>query len=149
MVCIFPNDRAVIRLVGAILAEQNDEWVCAGKGGAVQRVKVSHGEGVAIRTDPELCGASRKIGNEALVGACAGRVLSPEISRSGVPTQSIHAEGHTLPIDNARWVGTPRGRRPRASTEAPRTQTGRSQDFSRDHLGRNLERSGKSKDRRR
>jgi RNA-directed DNA polymerase len=38
----------------------------------------SYGEGVAIHTGPELCVADRKDGDEALAGARAGRVLSPE-----------------------------------------------------------------------
>jgi RNA-directed DNA polymerase len=51
-------------------------------------MKESYGEGVATHTGPELCVASRKAGDEALVGVRAGRVLSPEISLNGVPTQS-------------------------------------------------------------
>ena len=38
----------------------------------------SYGEGVAIHTGPELCVVGRKAGGEALVGARAGQVLSPE-----------------------------------------------------------------------
>src|SRR5258708_34671748 len=38
----------------------------------------SYGEGVANRTGPELCVASRKAGDEALAGARVGQVLSPE-----------------------------------------------------------------------
>jgi RNA-directed DNA polymerase len=53
----------------------------------------SHSEGVANHTDPELCVASRKAGDEALVGARAGRVLSPESTLNGVPTLSPQAEG--------------------------------------------------------
>ena len=41
----------------------------------------SYEKGVAIHLGPELCVASRKAGCEALVGARAGRVLSPEIVR--------------------------------------------------------------------
>ena len=81
----------------------------------------SYGEGLAIHTGPELCGISRKAGHEALVGVRAGRIFSPEISQSGVPTLSPCAEGNTLVSNSASWTGTPRGRRPRACTETPRT----------------------------
>jgi len=109
----------------------------------------SYDKGVAIHVGPELCVASRKAGCEALVGVRAGRVLSPAITPNGVPTLSPQAEGHTLSSDSASWTGTPRGRRPRACTETPRTRTGRSQVFSSGPLGRVLERSGKSGDARR
>src|ERR1700704_3760171 len=94
----------------------------------------SYGEGLAIHTGPELCGASREAGLEALVGVRAGRPLSPEISQSGVPTLSPCAEGNTLSSKSASWPGTPRGRRPRACTETPRTRTGRSQGSSEEPL---------------
>ena len=110
----------------------------------------SYGEGVAIHTGPELCGVSRKAGLEALVGVRAGRVLSPEISQSGVPTLSPCAEGNTVSSTSASWTRTPRGQRPRACTETPRTRTGRSQvSPGGPVVGRALERSGKSEDARR
>ncbi len=112
-------------------------------------MKESYEKGVAIRLGPELCAANRKAGCEALVGVRAGRVPSPAITPTGVPTLSPQAEGHTLSSDSASWTGTPRGRRPRACTETPRTRTGRSQVFSSGPLGRVLERSGKSGDARR
>ena len=108
----------------------------------------SYGEGVASHTGPELCGVSREAAFEALVGVHAGRVLSPEISESGVPTLSPCAEGNTLSSKSASWTGTPRGRRPRACMETPRTRTGRSQTSvsTREAGG---QRSEKSKDTRR
>lgn len=110
----------------------------------------SYEKGVAIHLGPELCGALRKAGHEALVGVRAGQPSSPEITRCGVPTQSSFAEGHTLPIARARWTGAPRGRRTCACTETPRTRTGRSQapPGGPSHAGA-LERSGKSEDARR
>jgi hypothetical protein len=110
----------------------------------------SYGEGLAIHAGPELCGVSREAGFEALVGVRAGRVFSPEISQTGVPTLSPYAEGNTLPSKSASWTGTPRGRSPRACTETPRTRTGRSQvSPGGPVVGRALERSWKSKDARR
>ena len=109
----------------------------------------SYDKGIANHVGPELCVASREAGCEALVGARAGRVLSPEITMNGVPTPSPQAEGHVVSIDNARWAGTLRGQRPCACTETPRARTGRSQVFSMSPPGRAMERSGKSEDARR
>jgi hypothetical protein len=113
-------------------------------------MKESYEKGVANHLGPEPCGASRKAGHEALVGERAGRALSPEITQDGVPTPSGYAEGNTLPSESASWTGTPRGRRPRACTETPRTRTGRSQASPGGPSDAGaLERSGKSGDARR
>lgn len=81
----------------------------------------SYEKGVAIHLGPELCGVGREAGLEALAGARAGRPLSPEITSIGVPMLSPLAEGNTLTSNSASCAGTPRGRRPRACTETPRT----------------------------
>ena len=92
--------------------QEEEQGDIAGISGEVWRMQESYGEGVATHTDPELCVASRKAGDEALAGARAGEVLSPESTSTGVPTPSPEAEGHTLTIGSARWAGTPRGLRP-------------------------------------
>jgi len=47
---IFPNDPAIIRLVGALLLEQNDEW-------ELQR-QYMHLEGLTTVTDNQIRGTS-------------------------------------------------------------------------------------------
>jgi hypothetical protein len=64
-------------------------------------MKESYGEGVAIHAGPELCVASREAVCEALVGVRAGRVFSPEITSSGVPTLFLQAEGNIASINSA------------------------------------------------
>ena len=43
-------------------------------------MKESYGEDLASHTDPESCTVARKDGREALTGACAGELLSREIT---------------------------------------------------------------------
>jgi len=86
----------------------------------------SYGEGVAIHTDPESCGAACKGGVEALTGARAAGYAAEKKPPSGVPTLEGEAEGPTRRIEIARGDGTPRGQRPRARTATPRTRIGKS-----------------------
>jgi len=61
-------------------------------------MKESHGEGVATHTDPESCGAGRKVCVEALTGARAGRVFSRESNflrdADAVGESGRHHRGH-------------------------------------------------------
>lgn len=104
----------------------------------------SHGEGVAIHADPELCVDCRKAGGEALAGAHVGQVLSPESTQ--------HWGADAVPLGGRpHWVHRQRemdrdptgsktlsmhGTSSRATWEIP--------DLSSSRGGRGLERSGKA-----
>ena len=55
MVGIFPNEEAIVRLVGAILLEQNDEW-------AVQRARYMTLETIAPLSDTQIVGLAETVG---------------------------------------------------------------------------------------
>jgi hypothetical protein len=74
-------------------------------------VKVRYGEGVAIHTDPESCGAHREVRVEALTGERTGQPLSRESLLRGADAFET-AEGHTDGGANASRRPTPRGLRP-------------------------------------
>lgn len=89
-------------------------------------MKESYIEGLASHGVPESCTDDRKVGSEALTGACTGTVSSREIRQLGVPTPLSDAEGNTRRTALARGVATPRGRRPVARAELFCARTGRS-----------------------
>ena len=58
----FPNEASIIRLVGAILLEQNDEW-------AVQRARYITLESITPVSDEQLMG---RAGSASYVDGCRG-----------------------------------------------------------------------------
>ncbi len=89
-------------------------------------MKESYRKELANHPDPESCGVAREVAIEALTGACAGEVLSPEIGRSGAPTLLTEAEGNIAEGAIASPLRDRRGRRPSTCAETPRARTGRS-----------------------
>ena len=77
-------------------------------------MKTLYTEGVAIHGGPESCVGDPRGRSEALTGVHAGRLLSLEISKPGVPTWSDTTEGNTAGGVFASRRGIPRGRRTRA-----------------------------------
>ena len=92
-------------------------------------MKESYSEGIANHTGPESCVGSPRGGGEALTGVRAGWVLNRETftisegaDRIGRFWKAISSRSQVT----ARATRTPRGRRPHARTETPRTGIGRS-----------------------
>ena len=74
-------------------------------------MQVRHGEGVAIHTGPESCGARREARVEALTGEHIGQPLSRESQLRGADAVET-AEGNMAGGANASRSTSPRGLRP-------------------------------------
>src|SRR5450759_5869190 len=81
-------------------------------------MKESHIEDLANHGGPDHALATREGAAKRWIGVHAGRLLSLEISQSGVPTWSDTTEGNTAGGAFASRVRTPRGRRTRACVRA-------------------------------
>ena len=67
-------------------------------------MKESYGEDRASHTDPESCTLAREGGCEALTGACAGGLLSREITRvRGADVVSPNGRLHLIPPHGQRY----------------------------------------------
>lgn len=96
-------------------------------------MRVQYGKGLASHPGPESCVPAREgrrscngFGGEALTGEDVGKVLSPEIKNTGLPTPCKEAEGNIGWRVIASANRSPRGLRPLACVEAPCARTGRS-----------------------
>jgi hypothetical protein len=91
-------------------------------------MKEPYSEGIANHTGPESCVGSPRGGGEALTGVRAGWAFNREKRRSAGADRlgRVWKATSDRPLRYARSVRTPRGRRPHARTETPRTGIGRS-----------------------
>lgn len=103
----------IVSLTPAMLSMllEGIDWVRR-ETGRRQEVKVHHGEGVAIHTDPKSCAGGREAAREALTGARAGQPLSGERLRNRSADAIQSAEGNMGWRANASARLAPRHRRP-------------------------------------
>ena len=91
-------------------------------------MKESYSEGITHHTGPESCVGIRKGAGEALTRVCTGLGIEPRNVRSivGADVLGRVRKATSGQPECVRLARTPRGRRPQARTETPRTGTGRS-----------------------